>query len=146
VAKKLSIYLVLMDSKGERTLFQCLLFRRMSWLKAGGSTMAALPKEKNVVEARIAGLESDVSHIRSKLTEVQADAREAKEGVNELRVTVAEMRGDMGILRSDMHTLRSDMNTLRSDMKAAIASVRVWVLTIIGGLALNLAAVLVKWR
>jgi hypothetical protein len=110
----------------------------MSWLKAGGSIMAAALKEKNVVDARIAGLESDVSHIRTKLTEVHADAREAKDGVNELRVTAAEMRGDMNILRSDM-------NTLRSDMKAAIASVRVWVLTIIGGLVLNFLAILVKW-
>jgi hypothetical protein len=93
--------------------------------------MAALPKEKHVVEARIAGLESDVSHICSNLAEVKADAREAKDGVNELRVTAAGLRGDI--------------NTLRSDMKTAIASARVWMLTVIGGLALNLVAILIKW-
>jgi outer membrane murein-binding lipoprotein Lpp len=93
--------------------------------------MAAVLKEEDFVEARIARLESDVAHLRSDMTEVRADIRELQHDVSELKASVAGLYGKV--------------DALREEMKRHNAQTRVWMLMIICGFALNFLAHALKW-
>jgi uncharacterized coiled-coil protein SlyX len=86
----------------------------MAGIPTGGWIMAAVLKEDDFVEARIARLESDVAHIRT-------DIADMKQDIGEVKKDVAGLRADLGALRADMNEADG---SLRAEMNREIGSVR----------------------
>ena len=57
--------------------------------------MAAVLKEEDLVETRIARLEADVANIRSDVSELKSDMGEVKKDVLDLKVKVSDLQGQM---------------------------------------------------
>lgn len=91
--------------------------------------MAAMLKEEDFVEARIARLEADVAHMRSDISELKTDMGEVKKDVSDLKVKVSDLRGDM----------KEGFATLDAKIDKVAADTRVWVMVTFVGIAANIA-------
>jgi archaellum component FlaC len=96
--------------------------------------MAAVLKEEDFVEARIARIESDVAHMRTDISELKADFRD-------LKGEMGELKKDVGDLKVGLTGLRGDMNALGEKLSGridkAILETRIWMLS--GAMAALLA-------
>lgn len=79
------------------------------------------------MEARVAKLEAAVEHIQADVSDLKADLRDFK----------AQVHDDFQALRSET---RADFAALRTDARSDFR----WLLTIFGGAALGLAAMMAK--
>ena len=89
--------------------------------------MAAVLREEDFVEARIARLEADVAHIRTDISDVKKDVGELKEDVSDLKVGLTGLRGEMNAMGEK----------LSGRIDKAILETRVWILS--GAIAALLA-------
>ena len=105
--------------------------------------MAAVLKEEDFVEARIARIESDVAHIQTDISDLKSDVRELKKEMGKTNDTIGALRADMGRqfgeanekyieLWGEIKLLRQEMKTMFATLDAKIdkvaAETRLWVL------------------
>jgi predicted nucleic acid-binding Zn-ribbon protein len=90
--------------------------------------MAAVLKEEDFVEARIARLEADVAHIRTDISDLKKDMGEVKKDVADLRVEISDLRGEVnekiGGLRGEMLAMGA---TLSGKIDKVMLETRLWV-------------------
>jgi hypothetical protein len=80
------------------------------------------------MEARIARLESDVSHVRSDLGEIKVDLRALRDKVDSVEKLVHDK---FDSLRREIGGLRGDNGGEFTSLRSEIASMKVWGLTLI---------------
>ena len=103
--------------------------------------MAAVMREGDFVEARLARVESDVEHIRGDLSEVKTDIRELKKNAQGLKGEVAALRSEM---KEGFAKLCGEMNLLGSDLRREMLLTRIWTLAQLGAMAVLIARAF-KW-
>ena len=90
--------------------------------------MAAVLKEEDFVEARIARIESDVAHIQTDISDLKSDVRELKKEMKETNEKIGGLRADMnkelGALRGEMLTMGA---TLGGKIDKGVLQTRLWV-------------------
>lgn len=95
--------------------------------------MSAVLKKEDLVETRIARLESDVAHIRSDVSEVKADTRELKHDVGGLKEKHGELHGEFKELRGEFKALDTKLDTsvemLLAEIGKSEAKTRAWVVS-----------------
>ena len=93
--------------------------------------MAAVLKEEDFVEQRIARLESDVAHMRTDISELKSDFRETRKEIGDIRVDLVRLDGKVEAL------------DVKIDKKAA--ENRVWTLMTFAGVLVSVANVVFHW-
>ena len=96
---------------------------------------AAVLKEEDFVEARIARLEADVTNVRSDISELKSDMREVKKDVLDLKVKVSELGGEM----------KAMFATLDAKIDKAALQTRLWFLMVLVPALVSASNVVWHW-
>jgi uncharacterized coiled-coil protein SlyX len=111
--------------------------------------MAAVLKEEEFVEARIARLESDVAHIRTDVSELKKEMGEVRRDIGDVRKELGSVKEILAGHQGQFAALRVEMNglvgSLRAEMIAKIAENRVWTLMTLAGVVVMVLNTAFHW-